>query len=210
MGCTDSRIRTVDEFWQELPIRKKKLEDVAKLFINDDELNKLSLIKNSKYWQFLIHPAFELESNHLFEQLFTKCKMRASYFFAVTSLLATFYSGKEIATHFSIIDLKFPELEIHEGKLTNVLMNYPEILNLYVELISSMSVPILLPIAERKNIFENYSRYYNKEIISIYSKRITDMMEKEIEKFWQDHYIMIQDDVYIREELKKISEECKK
>jgi hypothetical protein len=210
MGCGHSRIKTIDNFWDELPIRKKKLEDIAKIFMTDDDLTQLPQIKSSEFWQFIIHPSLELESDFIFEELFIKCKMRPSYFFAVTSLLAIFYSGKEIATHFSIIDLKFPELitERHEGggTIIQVFMKHPEIFKLYIELVSSLSIYILTPVAEQRDVFEKYAKCYSQEAIDIYSKRVTELVERDKEKFWNENYKMIQDDKFIREELRKISE----
>jgi hypothetical protein len=133
--------------------------------------------------------------------------MRASYFFAVTSLLAKFYSGKELATHFSIIDLKFPEIISEGGRETQVLMKHSEVFQLYIELISSMSIPILAPIAEKRDDFEKDAKCYTKEAIDFYSKKIKDLLETNNGKFWEEHWKMIQDDQFIRNELKQISEE---
>jgi hypothetical protein len=210
MGCFKSIIKTPDDFWSRLPMRQKTARDLAHVFLSDDDFSKLSLIKKNKYWNNLCHPSCKEGSTKLFEEVFRKCNGRAAYFFAVTSLLGEFKSGDEINSHFEIIDMRIPTLESvrteNGGTITQVKMKHLEVFRIYIELVCSMFYDHVSSVAEDKNAFEADSKYFTKEAIDTYVKRVSEIYDQDKNKFWQENWKIIYDENNIRAEVKKLSQ----
>ncbi|MCQ2821658.1 MAG: hypothetical protein MJ252_30740 [archaeon] len=228
MGCDCGRTvppaDILNQFWADLKIREKELDDVINMI--NAKKGRAKQISDPKFRQFIEvlveNPNYHEESIKVFIEALMKFREKEEGYFFLAMLFLSKPNSLEAADLEKFIT-KFCTIWKNQIQAKNTLsetkdtkkkiiktQNLKDLVFLYVNMISHVGIRFLAGLSEDPNFFNSYFEgpYAEDRLLPFveenYFKKYTGE-DTDVESFFKDNLAHLQDDTWIRNELLKSS-----